>query len=53
MKNDVTFVVILIAFFALSVLFVRACDWLIGSDEAALGELADHATEAEPETRAA
>ena len=53
MKNDVTFVVILIAFFAISVLFVRACDWIIGSDEEALGELSDDARSAETEARAA
>ena len=36
MKNDVTFVLIMIAFFALSALFVIACDKIIGSDEEAL-----------------
>ena len=34
MKNDVTFVLILLAFFALSALFVVACDRIIGPDEA-------------------
>ncbi len=29
---DIVFVAILIAFFALAALFVRACDWLIGPD---------------------
>ena len=38
MKNDVTYVLILIAFFALAALFVVACDKIIGSDEAALHE---------------
>jgi hypothetical protein len=32
---DLLFVAILLAFFALAVLFVRACDRIIGSDEAA------------------
>ena len=36
MRNDVTYVAILIAFFALSALFVIACDKIIGSDEEAL-----------------
>ena len=36
--NDVTYVLILIAFFALAALFVVACDKIIGSDEAALHE---------------
>lgn len=31
---DVAFVLVLIAFFALAVLFVRACDRIIGPDEA-------------------
>jgi hypothetical protein len=46
-KNDVTFVAILVAFFVLSVLFVLACDRIIGPDEAALGE--PQASEPEPE----
>jgi hypothetical protein len=36
MRNDVTYVAIMIAFFALAALFVVACDWIIGSDEEAL-----------------
>jgi hypothetical protein len=36
LKNDVTFVVIMVAFFAVAALFVIACDWIIGSDEEAL-----------------
>ena len=36
MRNDVTYVVIMIAFFALAALFVIACDKIIGSDEEAL-----------------
>jgi len=43
-RNDFTFVVIMVAFFALAALFVIACDKIIGSDEEALaaseGELA-------------
>jgi hypothetical protein len=35
-KNDVTYVAIMIAFFALAALFVIACDRIIGSDEEAL-----------------
>jgi hypothetical protein len=37
LRNDVTFVAIMIAFFALAALFVIACDKIIGSDEDALG----------------
>jgi hypothetical protein len=40
-RNDVTYLAIMIAFFALAALFVVACDRLIGSDEEALGELGD------------
>jgi hypothetical protein len=36
LRNDVTFVVIMVAFFALAALFVIACDKIIGSDEEAL-----------------
>jgi hypothetical protein len=36
LRNDVTFVAIMIAFFALAALFVIACDKIIGSDEEAL-----------------
>jgi hypothetical protein len=38
-KNDVTFLAIMVAFFALSALFVVACDRLIGPDVDALGEM--------------
>jgi hypothetical protein len=38
MKNDVTFVLILLAFFAISALFVVACDRIIGPDEATLSD---------------
>jgi hypothetical protein len=36
--QDVVYVAVMIAFFALSALFVVACDRIIGSDEAALAE---------------
>jgi len=36
--NDFAFVAILVAFFALAALFVRACAWLIGPDEEAGGQ---------------
>ena len=41
MRNDVTYLIIMIGFFALAALFVIACDKIIGSDEEALGELGD------------
>jgi len=31
---DVIFVLVIVAFFALSALFVRACDHIIGADDA-------------------
>jgi hypothetical protein len=34
--QDVIFVAVIIAFFGLCVLLVRACDWIIGPDEQAL-----------------
>jgi len=45
LRNDVTYVAILIAFFAVAALFVIACDKIIGSDEEAL---AAGAEEVEP-----
>jgi hypothetical protein len=51
-RNDVTFVAIMIAFFALAALFVIACDKLIGSDEEALAAGGDE-LDAEPEKVAA
>ena len=33
--NDVAFVAIIVAFFALAALFVQACDRIIGGDEEA------------------
>ena len=41
LKNDFTFVVIMVAFFALAALFVIACDKIIGSDEEALAASED------------
>jgi hypothetical protein len=49
MKNDVTFVLILIAFFALAAVFVVACDKIIGADDAALHERTTGEPEPEPE----
>ena len=34
--QDVIFVAVMIGFFGLCVLLVRACDWIIGPDEAAM-----------------
>ena len=48
-RNDVTYLAIMVAFFALAALFVVACDLLIGSDEEALGEL-DDAPQLTPES---
>ena len=48
MRNDLTFVVIMVAFFALAALFVIACDKIIGSDEEALAASEDELTP-EPE----
>jgi hypothetical protein len=36
LKNDVTFVAIMIGFFVVAALFVIVCDRIIGSDEEAL-----------------
>ena len=54
MRNDVTFVAIMIAFFAVAALFVIACDKIIGSDDEALAVGEEELTPApEPETLAA
>jgi len=54
LRNDFTFVVIMVAFFALAALFVIACDKIIGSDEEALAASEDDlAPEPEPEQLAA
>ena len=48
--QDVVFLVVLVAFFALAILFVVACDRIIGRDEDALAEGARGAPEPEPES---
>jgi len=54
LKNDVTFVAIMVAFFVLATLFVYACDRIIGSDEEALATGVEGlAPEPEPERLAA
>ncbi len=54
MKNDIAFVVIMIAFFAVAALFVIACDKIIGSDEEALATGEEELTPApEPQELAA
>jgi len=54
-QNDVTYLAIMFALFAVSVLFVKACDKLIGPDEEALGRRSEDSREAErsPEQEAA
>jgi hypothetical protein len=46
LRNDVAFVVVMVAFFALAALFVIACDKIIGSDEDALAASEDELTPA-------
>ena len=54
MRNDFSFVLIMVAFFALAALFVVACDKIIGSDEEALAVSEDEpAPEPGPEQLAA
>jgi hypothetical protein len=38
LMQDVVYVAIIVAFFGLSVLLVRFCDWLIGAPELELAE---------------
>jgi hypothetical protein len=45
-KNDLSYVAILVGFFLLAILFVVACEKIIGSDEAALAEGTASAPEA-------
>jgi hypothetical protein len=45
--SDVIFLAIIVAFFALAVLFVRLCDRIIGSDEEALAGAPQAAPEEE------
>jgi hypothetical protein len=50
LKNDIAYLAIMIAFFALAALFVIACDKIIGSDDEALavgGEDSEHSPEPE------
>ena len=54
MRNDFTFLAIMIAFFALAALFVVGCDRMIGPDEEALAVGEDEqAPTPEPEELAA
>jgi hypothetical protein len=46
--QDLVFVATIVAFFALMLVFVRACDLIIGSDEQALVDRAGGAPEPEP-----
>jgi hypothetical protein len=48
---DLVFVLVILAFFALAYVFVKACDRIIGSDEEAFAE--GSAVEKEQEARAA
>ena len=45
MQNDVTYLAIMLALFAVSVLFVKALDKLIGPDDVALGRRAEDSRE--------
>ncbi len=53
MKNDVSYVLILVGFFLLSILFVVACEKVIGPDDAALAEGAAGASEPDEADEAA
>jgi hypothetical protein len=54
LRNDFTFLAIMIAFFALAALFVVGCDRIIGSDEEALAVSEDEqAPSPEPQELAA
>jgi len=43
---DFIFIMVLIAFFGLAALLVKACDWIIGPDDIALAERAGVDTDA-------
>ncbi len=45
MQNDVTYLAIMLTLFAVSILFIKACDKLIGPDDAALGRRAEDSRE--------
>jgi hypothetical protein len=47
-RNDLTYLAIMVGFFLLSILFVMACERIIGSDEAALAEAPGGEPEPEP-----
>jgi hypothetical protein len=53
LRNDVTFVAIMVAFFALAALFVIACDKIIGPDDEALAASEELTPTPEPEKAAA
>ncbi len=55
MKNDLTYLAIMVGFFLLSILFVVACEKIIGSDEAGLAQTPGGEPEPQPvaEERAA
>jgi len=53
MNNDLVLVAILVAFFAVAVLFVKACDAIIGPDEGVLPEAGAGDPEPESARRAA
>jgi hypothetical protein len=54
-KNDLSYLAIMVGFFLVSILFVVACEKIIGSDEAALAQTPGGEPEPEPalEERAA
>jgi hypothetical protein len=47
-QNDLTYLAILFALFNVSMLFIKACDRLIGSDEEALGRSAEDSRQPDP-----
>ena len=51
--NDFAFVAIILAFFVVAALFVRACDRIIGADEEAFAESPAAASEPEQKSVAA
>jgi hypothetical protein len=51
--KDVIFVALIVAFFVLSVLLVRFCDWLIGPADASSTDAADPEVEDATERQAA
>jgi hypothetical protein len=51
--QDLVYVAVMVAFFAISALFVVGCDRIIGSDEAALAQTLPAFQEPDPEEVAA